>query len=200
MAKVTEKATLKLAQKVEGAHIFWKSRQWDANLPSYFVLGNYPANQLLIADDLTGMLIQNAIFNLGGGSVTVGNLFSKKVGNPSERLLREAYADNSMDELVTTALKHDHVVIATGSLSDKSEITRFRLREFLERLIDQEASEKLLVLVTQDNTKTPAHPLSRGVRNAGMNWKLESVEAVGLYEKIVKQMANAKIRMEVPTE
>jgi hypothetical protein len=199
MVKVTEKATLKLAQRVEGEHIFWKSRQWDSNLPSYFVLANYPANQLLIADDLTGMLIQNAIFKLGGGSVTVGNLFSKKITTPSERLLREAYVENSMDELITTALKHDHVVIATGALSDKSEITRFRLREFLERLIDQEAGDKIKVLVSQ-NEKEPAHPLSSGVRSSGLPWQLETIEATGLYEKIVKQMATAKIRMEIPTK
>lgn len=199
MTKVTEKATLKLAQRVESEHIFWKSRQWDSNLPSYFVLGNYPANQLLIADDLTGMLIQNAIFKLGGGSVTVGNLFSKKITTPSERLLREAYAENGMDELIITALKHDHVVIATGALSDKSEITRFRLREFLERLIDQEAGDKIKVLVSQ-NEKEPAHPLSSGVRSSGLSWQLETIEATGLYEKIVKQMAAAKIRMEIPTK
>lgn len=47
MAKTTEKVIMKLSQKVDGEHIFWKSRQWDLNLPSYFVLSNYPANELV---------------------------------------------------------------------------------------------------------------------------------------------------------
>ncbi|MFL1696397.1 DUF1643 domain-containing protein [Weissella kandleri] len=195
MAKTIEKVTMKLSQKIEGEHIFWKSRQWDSDLPSYFVLSNYPANELLVSDDMTGMLIQNAIFKLGGGGVVVGNLFSKSVGNKAnEKILREAYTDNSMDELVTTALKQDYIVISTGALNDKSEISRFRLRTFLERLIDQEANNKIKVLVVHD-TKEPAHPLSRFVRGFGLNWQLETLESVRLYERIVKQMNSAKIRI-----
>lgn len=144
---------------------------------------------------MTVMLIQNAIFKLGGGGVVVGNLFSKSVGNKAnEKILREAYTDNSMDELITTALKQDYIVIATGALTDKSEISRFRLRTFLERLMDQEANDKIKVLVAQD-TKEPAHPLSRFVRGFGLNWQLETLESVGLYERIVKQMNSAKIRI-----
>lgn len=152
-----------------------------------------------MSDDLIGMLIQNAIFDLGGGSVTVGNLFSKRVTTSSEQILREAYTDNSMDELITTALKHDNIIIAIGSLSNKSEITRFRLRTFLERLFDQEANDKINVLVAQDS-KEPAHPLLRFVRKSGLIWKLKSVKSVGLYEKIVKQMNTAKIRIDLPIE
>lgn len=199
MAKTTERVTMKLSQKREGEHVFWKSRQWDNDLPSYFVLSNYPANEQLVSDDLTGMLIQNAILKLGGGSVTVGNLFSKSVGKASEKVLREAYTDNSMDELITTALKHDYIIIAIGSLTDKSEIARFRLRTFLERLFDQEANDKIQVLVAQD-TKEPAHPLSRFVRGFGLNWQLESVDSVGLYERIIKQMNSAKIRIHLPID
>ncbi|MCZ9311085.1 hypothetical protein PAF15_03735 [Weissella koreensis] len=40
----------------------------------------------------------------------------------NEKILREAYTYNSMDELVTTALKQDYIVIATDALTDKSEI------------------------------------------------------------------------------
>lgn len=195
MAKTTEKLTLKLAQKVDGENIYWKSRTWDTNLPSYFVLANYPANESLVADDLTGMLTQNAVNKLSGGSVTIGNLFSKPVEKPREKELRTAFSSSSMDELVTAALKHDVIVVATGSLTDKSEITRYRLREFIERINDQEGAAKLKVLVAQ-NSKTPAHPLSSGARTSVV-WQLETLAETGLYKTIVEQMANSKMRTDI---
>ncbi|GAK30152.1 hypothetical protein WOSG25_012490 [Weissella oryzae SG25] len=61
------------------------------------------------------------------------------------------------------------------------------------------AVDKIKVLVSQ-NEKEPAHPLSSGVRSSGLPWQLDTIEATGLYEKIVKQRATAKIRMEIATK
>jgi hypothetical protein len=191
---VTDKATLKLSQKVSGTDIFWKTRSWDAKLQSFFVLANYPANQNLLADDLTGMLIQNQVINLGGGSVTIGNLFTRAVPRVSERALRDAYSEDSMNELVGAALKHDRIIVAVGSLTDKSEVARHRLKDFLERL---EAADKRVEVLVAFDTLNLAHPLSGGVRASGAGWQIESVKKVGLMDRLVEQIGNEKPRATV---
>jgi hypothetical protein len=190
----TDKATLKLSQKVSGTDIFWKTRSWDSKLQSFFVLANYPANQNLLADDLTGMLVQNQVINLGGGSVTIGNLFTRSVRRVSESALRDAYSEDSMNEIVGAALKHDRIIVAVGSLTDKSEVARHRLKDFLERL---EAADKRVEVLVAFDTLNPAHPLSGGVRASGAGWQIESVKKVGVMDRLVEQIANEKPRATV---
>lgn len=190
----TEKATLKLAQKVEGLDIYWKTRTWDTKLASYFVLANYPANENLLADDLTGMLTQNAVIQLGGGSATIGNLFTRSVKRVAERNLREAFSEESMNELVGAALKHDNVVVAVGSLTDRSEIARYRLKDFLDRL---RAAEKPIQVLVAYGTNVPAHPLSGGVRASGAGWQLEDLDNTQLYQELEEKLATEKPRATV---
>lgn len=150
---------IELSMKKVKDDIYWTKRIWDSDKPIWLVIGNYPANTNLQQSDLTSMLIQNNTVSLGAGGVVIGNLFTRQVGHPSDRLLAEAFADDSIDELVKVAQDCSMVVIAVGSLIKKSKVATTRLEALLLRLQDEKHDYEIKQLISGERGQQ-MHPLA----------------------------------------
>lgn len=121
--KHIEKADLVLEQKVKGNFTYWKAWIWNKGKPTVMVLANYPVKGPVMGDNLTSILIRNAIVERGEfGGVVIANLFNAPVKWPCNKRLDEASAPDGIEELVAVTKDVDKVILATGSLSTKYEV------------------------------------------------------------------------------
>lgn len=126
------------------------------------MLANYPTNANLLKGDLTGMLIQNGVVDMGEyGGVVIANLFTRSVRVSSDKVLSMAYAEDSMAELVKVSKEVDRIIVATGSLASRSQIAWQRMTEFW-NLCKQEHLEKRVAILVNGKGKA-VHPLA--IRN-----------------------------------
>ncbi|TGD17555.1 DUF1643 domain-containing protein [Levilactobacillus suantsaiihabitans] len=160
--KHLSKATIEITQKSKGEDVYWVKQVWDTSKPIVLVLANYPASHGLLEQDLTGMLIRNAALEMKTyGGVIIANLFTRSVKWPTNKSLSAAYAEDSMTELVKACKEADQVIVAIGSLPDRSEVALARVKEFWQAVTDEQMFKKILLLVNGQGK--PVHPLA--IRN-----------------------------------
>lgn len=153
---------VKVQQKVKGEDTYWKRWLWDETKPTILVLANYPASKNLLEEDLTGILIRNAVLDRGEyGGVIIANLFTRPVKWPSDKSLSAAFAEDSMVELVKACHEANQVVIAVGSLPSRSLVALARIQEFWEVCKKEDMAKKVTLLVNSKGK--PVHPLA--IRN-----------------------------------
>ena len=79
--KHLSKATVETTQKSKGEDIYWVKQVWDTAKPVVLVLANYPASHNLLEQDLTGMLIRNAVLDMKTyGGMVIANLWLTSAG------------------------------------------------------------------------------------------------------------------------
>ncbi|QCZ46812.1 DUF1643 domain-containing protein [Levilactobacillus brevis] len=150
---------VKVQQKIKGDDIYWKKWLWDAGKPTMLVLANYPASKNVLEEDLTGILIRNAVLERGDyGGVVIANLFTRPVNWPSDKSLSAAFAEDGMTELVKVCREADQVVIAVGSLPSRSLVALARIQEFWQACKKEEMVKKVTLLVNSKGK--PVHPLA----------------------------------------
>ncbi|QCZ44473.1 DUF1643 domain-containing protein [Levilactobacillus brevis] len=160
--KRVEKLQVQLEVKLKGEDTYWSKQIWDESKPLVLVLANYPTDANLLKGDLTGMLIQNGVIELGKfGGMIIANLFTRPVKYPSDKILSVAYAEDGMDELVKAAKSADRIIIATGSLPSRSLVAQVRMGDFW-NLCKQEHLEKRVAILVNGKGKA-VHPLA--IRN-----------------------------------
>lgn len=142
-----------------GGDYYWKSWEWDTELPAVLIIANYPTSMPLLGDDLTSLLIRNEVVKTGKyGKVIIANLFTRPVQWPSDKSLAKAYPKDGLKQLLAVAHEAHEVVIATGSLPTKSNVANKRLAQ-LKKLIKSEDDVTKYQLLVNDKGKA-AHPLS----------------------------------------
>ncbi|WP_341778683.1 DUF1643 domain-containing protein [Levilactobacillus sp. HBUAS70063] len=167
--KHLSKATIEVTQKSKGDDVYWIKEVWDTAKPVVLVLANYPASHGLLEQDLTGTLIRNATLDMETyGGVIIANLFTQTVKWPTNKNLSVAYAEDGMDELMKVCKIADRVIVAIGSLPDRSEIAMARIQEFWQAIGKAEMYKKVMVLV--NGKGKPVHPLA--IRNE--RWQLSA--------------------------
>lgn len=157
--KHIEKADLVLEQKVKGNFTYWKAWIWNKGKPTVMVLANYPVKGPVMRDNLTSILIRNAIVERGEfGGVVIANLFNAPVKWPCNKRLDEASAPDGIEELVAVTKDVDKVILATGSLSTKYEVATVRLADYIDQCKAEKQQKKLFWLLNDGGKKV--HPLA----------------------------------------
>lgn len=178
---------VKVQQKIKGDDIYWKRWLWDADKPTMLVLANYPASKNVLEEDLTGILIRNAVLSREEyGGVVIANLFTRPVKWPSDKSLSVAFAEDGMTELVKACLEADQVVIAVGSLPNRSVVALARIQEFWEACKKEDMAKKVTLLVNSKGK--PVHPLA--IRNEPWqfsSWKVDWMEGASANEQSVSK-------------
>jgi len=160
--KHLSKATVEVTQKSKGEDVYWVKYVWDTSRPIVLVLANYPASHGLLEQDLTGTLIRNATLDMETyGGVIVANLFTRSVKWPTNKSLAAAYAEDSMTELIKACKEAVQIIVAIGSLPDRSEVALARAKEFWLAAGQEQMYKKILLLVNGEGK--PVHPLA--IRN-----------------------------------
>ncbi|TFZ24323.1 DUF1643 domain-containing protein [Lactiplantibacillus plantarum] len=157
--KHVEKLNVTLEQKVKGDFTYWKKWVWDKDEPLVMVLANYPVTRPLMGDNLTSILIRNAIVDRGTfGGVVIANLFNAQVKWPGNKRLEAASASDGVEELVTVTKGVDKVIIATGTLTTKYEVAMVRLADYIDQCAAMKQKDKLFWLLSDGGKKV--HPLA----------------------------------------
>ncbi|WP_179394594.1 DUF1643 domain-containing protein [Lacticaseibacillus absianus] len=148
-------------------HLFWVRWSWNSLLPQYLVVANYPSVGDPRVLDLTRLLIVNHVRGVKGGGVAIANLFSRPVTNAKDESLVSSATAQGLKEIALMAKEVDQVVLAMGSLPNKSKVAGARLEEMLAVLHHEKLDDKVSWLVNP-KTHQPAHPLSL----QGQDWQL----------------------------
>lgn len=153
----TKNAAVKLTVMATDTDVYWRKFSWKAKGRKLLMVCNYPASLKVDRLDLTTMLILNNAMDMGFGSVVIANLFTRPVKSPRDKVLEEAFSEDSMAELVAQSKTVDQVIIGIGSLINKSKTAKFRLDEYQQLMTKTKIDVKMLV---SPETKKPNHPLA----------------------------------------
>lgn len=170
--KYVEKVTMTIDSKVKGDVTYQKRLVWDKNKPVAMVIANYPTETALEGDNLTSILIRNAIVERGTfGGVVIANLFNIGLKWTSNNALIKTSVPDGLEELVSITKEVDKVIIATGSLTTKYEVATTRLSDYIEQCKQANVGNKLFWLVNSGGKKV--HPLA--LRNEP--WQFSAMNA-----------------------
>ena len=175
--KKTDKGTIQVELRLKDEHIYWKKYVWDAKQPMVVVICNYPGQEELYQDNLTSMLVKNAVIEMGKyGGVIIANLFTKSLQTVNERTLAEAFLDDGMEELLKVCNEAEIVILAIGSLANRFQVATDRLKVLLNQIKNVGLLDKLYELANGQHKRV--HPLA--IRNE--KWSLLEVNEERLAE------------------
>ncbi|MFT8394027.1 MAG: DUF1643 domain-containing protein [Liquorilactobacillus ghanensis] len=175
--KRTDKGTLQIEIRLKDEHIYWKKYVWDAKRPMAMIIGNYPGQEELYQDNLTSMLVKNAVIEMSKyGGVIIANLFTKPLQTVNERTLAEAFLDDGMEELIKACNESEIVILAIGSLANRFQVATDRLKILLKQAKNVGLLDKLYELTNGQHKRV--HPLA--IRNE--KWSLLEINEERLAE------------------
>lgn len=127
------------------------------------VIANYPTETALEGDNLTSILIRNAIVERGTfGGVVIANLFNIGLKWPSNNALIKTSVPDGLEELVSITKEVDKA---------KYEVATTRLSDYIEQCKQANVGNKLFWLVNSGGKKV--HPLA--LRNEP--WQFSAMNA-----------------------
>ena len=165
---ITEKSTMKteIIYNDDKTHRFLLKKVWDTTLPSAGIIMLSPSSSNEISQDMTTTYIVNRLHDLGYGSVSILNIYSKI--NTDEL---ESIADND-DFIIKSAQKDDIFIIAWGKGNQNNKSVMKRQCEVLAML---KPYEKKLHQIADAVGNFGFHPLGSSVRLA---WRLVHYEYI----------------------
>lgn len=177
--KNTEVAKLTFEVRREDEFELWRSRSWGPADGQHAVIvdtfPNDPKNPAM-TENLTDMLIFNQMQKMNVSGYYQVHLFAKQPhGNPNNRNLNaidDEVIEQLFTELVNLAKKADVVVMAYGSIVRRLVIAEERESQLLSKLKEAGLEDKLQFLVEPNDHSKKAAPVSRKVREAGLDWTL----------------------------
>lgn len=157
----------------EGTHRYLLQRTWgEPNTAIVAVITLKPGSASPLHNDLTTMLIQNHVADMGYKGFAAINLVS---GISSSNKVSEKLSDKEIeDELLKEVLNKKEVqqiIVACGSQSNKKGFSQERLKEILS-LLTKTNKEKVVVIVDENNN--PIHPLVPSIRS--QPWTLKKLK------------------------
>ena len=175
--KRTDKGALQVELRLKDEHIYWKKYVWDAKQPMAVVICNYPGQEKLYQDNLTSMLVKNAVIEMDKyGGVIIANLFTKPLQTVNERTLAEAFLDDGMEELIKVCNEAEIVILAIGSLANRFQVAADRLKILLKQAKNVGLLDRIYELTNGQHKRV--HPLA--IRNE--RWSLLEIDEARLAE------------------
>ncbi len=149
-------------------HRLLLKKEWDKNKKSAMIIMINPNTADTLNYDLTTMLVMNNLSNLGFGSVSIVNLYSRiteklKLRFNSDEDLIDYETDTIIEQYASMS---DAIIIAWGSVGRNTKRVRERQREILEKI--SEHKNKMYQI-----GKEGCHPLTPSLRSY---WELEPYE------------------------
>ena len=170
---ITEKTTISISATFNESktHRYTLKRVWDESLPTATILMSNASTANLTKGDLTSLLIQNALSELGYGGVIAVNLFSFMC----QKLDLSGNLDDLTDETNTQQIIQaindaDIAIIAIGSLATTYKKVEMYQQRLFDLLRKQNCIDKIHAITAPDGTEG-LHPLSAKLRASG-SWTL----------------------------
>lgn len=157
----------------EGAHRYLLQRTWgEPNAAIVAVITLKPGSASPLHNDLTTMLIQNHVADMGYKGFVAINLVSgiSRSNKVAEKLSDKEIEDEVLKEVLNKK-EVQQVIVACGSMITKKGFPKERLKEIL-GLLTKTNKEKVVAIV-DDNDK-PIHPLVPSIRN--QPWTLKKIK------------------------
>lgn len=105
-----------------------------------------------------------------GGGVATAILFSQPVAHLSDKALSDGSTAQGITEVISLAKQVDHVILAIGSLPDKSQVVNARYDELITVIKEEKLTDKVEMLTNAISQK-PVHPVSL----QGRMWKFQPI-------------------------
>ncbi|UQF70231.1 DUF1643 domain-containing protein [Vagococcus lutrae] len=155
------------------SHRYLLQRTWGAdNQAIVAVITLKPVSASGLENDLTTMLIQNHVVDMGYKGYLVVNLVSGV--DPTKKLSEKLLDRETEDELLKEVLNKKEVqqiIIGCGSAVTQKGFAQERLKEILS-LLTKTNQHKVVAIVDDDNR--PIHPLVPSIRN--QPWTLKKIK------------------------
>ncbi|WP_057894353.1 DUF1643 domain-containing protein [Lacticaseibacillus brantae] len=177
--------TIEVTSRTTAKNVFWVRWVWETELPQYLVIANYPSVGDPKILDVTRLLIMNHIRALKGGGVAIANLFSQPVEHLSDKALSDGSTAQGITEIINLAKQVDHVILAMGSLPDKSKVAKARYDGLITVIKEEKLTDKVEMLINV-TSKKPAHPLSL----QGRTWEFQPISEPKPSKKTMKKIAD----------
>jgi len=172
----------------ERTHRYMLRRVWDESKPSAVILMSNASTADIIRGDLTSMLVQNNLADLGYGAVTCVNLFSlmcQKLDLSGN--IGDLTDDENTRQILEAVKESDITIIGIGSVAR----TYKRVALYQNRLFNQlrQYQSKIHAISAPDGTEG-LHPLSAKLREVG-SWTLVPFQLLELPEPSLSAKTNA---------
>lgn len=146
----------------------WNTKATPKRRHTTMVIGNYPTSvdRVWELDQTTFLALNNVREQKSITGMVMANVYTRPIKGTSERALSSAFAQDAIEIIAARAQQYDvkEIIVAVGSLYEKSKLTRERFAELKSILARTGNEEQLLMLV--DSHGTANHPLAPSVRNS----------------------------------
>lgn len=153
-----------------GTNRYLLQRTWgEPNTAIAAIITLKPGSANPLSNDLTTMLIQNHVADLGYQGFVAVNLVSgiSDTNQVSEKLSDREIEDEILKEVLNKK-EVQQIIVACGSVITRKGFAQERLKEILS-LINKANKEKVVAIVDEDDR--PIHPLVPNIRNESWNLK-----------------------------
>lgn len=171
--KVIETVEITNVLSDDGSHRYLQKRVWDVKGKMAVVITIHPGNDQPLQTDLTTMLIQNQLVELGFGGAYLANLFSSLAVKSTNKQTLKTGSDTTTDEVFESAFSDRNVkavIVATGALVRSNPIAQERLEALLGKLTGPKS--KMIQYLVNDRDEI-THPLAPIVRS---KWVLKKLD------------------------
>lgn len=157
----------------EGTNRYYLSKNWGTkNQAIIAIITLKPASNNTLESDLTTMLIQNHVAQMGYHGFIALNLVSGiEGGNKVSAAQMEQEIENEVIKEALNKKEVQQIIIGCGSSITQKGFPQERLKEIIS-LISKTNQEKIVAIV--DSHNKPIHPLVPSIRN--QPWELRKIK------------------------